>query len=268
MTRTLRFICLAVAALGMFSCSVPKLSYFQGTEDGEVMDLTHNEYVRLKSEDKISILVNSKTPELALLFNLPVYSKGVNSTGAVTTGYSVSSYTVDKNGDIDFPVVGKVSVAGLTREEVADRIKNELRTRNLLNDAVVTVEFINMNFSILGEVSKPGRYSIDKDNVTLMQAIGMAGDLTINGRRENVLVQRMDNGKLVNYRVDLRDLDNLVSSPAYNIQQDDVIYITPNDRKMRESTVNGNNIVSTSFWISISSLLVTATNLIVNIANK
>lgn len=265
MTRALRFVCLAVAAFSIFSCSVPKLSYFQGTEDGEVMDLTHNEYIRLKPEDKISIVVNSKTPELALLFNLPVYSRGVSSNGAMTSGYSVSSYTVDKNGEVDFPVVGKVGVAGLTREEVAAKIKDELRSRNLLNDAVVTVEFIDMNFSILGEVSKPGRYSIDKDNVTLLQAIGMAGDLTINGRRENVLVQRMENGRMVNYRVDLRNLESLVNSPAYNIQQDDVIYVTPNDRKMRESTVNGNNIVSTSFWISISSLLVTMANLIVNL---
>ncbi len=267
MTRTLRFLCLLLTALGLFSCSVPQLSYFQGTEDGDILDLSGSEVIRLKPEDRISIIVNSKTPELAQLFNLPVYSKGITASGAINTGYSVSSYTIAQDGTIDFPVLGKIQAAGLTRQEIAANIKDDLIGRNLINDAIVTVEFVDMSFSILGEVNRPGRYNIDRDNLTLLQAIGMAGDLTINGLRENILVQRTVDGKMINYRLDLTDLDELVKSPAYSIQQNDVIYVTPNDRKMRESTVNGNNVVSTSFWISLSSLAVTIANLIVNSIN-
>jgi polysaccharide export outer membrane protein len=218
--------------------------------------------IQLRPNDKISILVNSKDPLLTNLFNLPVVQKYAG--GLNTNAYNLAGYTLDKDGNIDFPVLGKVTVAGLTREAVAVKIKQELITQNLVKDPVVTVEFMNLTVSVLGEVMRPGRFGIDKDRVTLFDALALAGDLTIYGKRDNVLIQRMEeDGKLLTYQVNLNSGRDIYASPAYYLQQDDVIYVEPNSTRARQSTVNGNNVRSTSFWMSLASLLTTIIVLIV-----
>ena len=132
----------------------------------------------------------------------------------------------------------------------------------MINDPVVTVEFSNLYISVLGEVNNPGRYGIDRDKITLLDAIGMAGDLTIYGKRQNVVVMREEEGKQLFYRVDLTSVDDLYSSPVYYLQQKDVVYVEPNETRARQSTVNGNNVRSTSFWVSIASLLTSVAVLI------
>ncbi|MDR0657947.1 MAG: polysaccharide export protein, partial [Mediterranea sp.] len=151
----------------------------------------------------------------------------------------------------------------MSREEVAAFIKETLKSGNLINDPVVTVEFMNLSVSVMGEVNNPGRYNIDKDNITILDALSMAGDLTIHGIREKVLVQRNENGVQRTYEVNLCSAEQLYSSPVYYLQQNDVLYVEPNATKARQSTVNGNNIRSTSFWISLASLLTTITVLFV-----
>ena len=145
----------------------------------------------------------------------------------------------------------------MTREKVAAHIKQELQSRDLVKDPVVTVEFMNLSVDVMGEVNRPGRYSIDKDNITILDALSQAGDLTIYGKREKVLVLRNENGKQRVYGINLCSADHIYSSPAYYLQQNDVVYVEPNDTKARQSTVNGNNVRSTSFWISLASLLTT-----------
>ena len=117
-------------------------------------------------------------------------------------------------------------------------------------------------------MARPGRYAIDKDAMTLLDALGAAGDLTIYGRRDRVMVLRDENGKARTYEVDLCSASDLLSSPAYYIRQNDVIYVEPNDVRARQSTVNGNNVRSTSFWISLTSLAASVTNTIVVIAAR
>ena len=168
-----------------------------------------------------------------------------------------------KYGNIDFPVLGHIHVAGMTREEIALCIKEELISKNLVKDPVVTVEFMNLTVSVLGEVANPGRFNIDKDRLTLLDALSMAGDLTVYGKRENVLVQREENGKKTLYRVNLNSGYDLYASPVYYLQQNDIVYVEPNSVRARQSTVNGNNVRSTSFWLSLASLLTTITVLIV-----
>ena len=177
----------------------------------------------------------------------------------------VSGYTVDSDGYIDFPVLGKILVAGLTREEAEETIKEELLDSRQIKDPVVIIEFMNLGFSILGEVNKPGRYKIDRDRFTVLDAIGLAGDLTINGRRDNVLLVRHDGSKDHTYTMNLMDARKLYASPAFYIQQGDVIYVTPNDKRIRESTVNANNVRSTSFWISLTSLLTSVGLFVLNL---
>lgn len=265
---------LSALVLMMASCSTPKeISYFQDLSSVEGQRLSGAKEITVRPKDKISVIVNCKTPELTALFNLPYVTQrlGENNSSTIASGYSqgyISGYTVDDHGCIDFPVLGEVSVAGLTRDEIAAEIKRELREQGQAADAVVTVDFMNLYYQVLGEVAKPGRYAIDKDAVTILDAIGTAGDLTIYGRRDRVKVLRDENGKMRTYELNLCSASDLISSPAYYIRQNDVIYVDPNDVRARQATVNGNNVRSTSFWISLTSLAASVTNTIVVIATR
>ena len=143
----------------------------------------------------------------------------------------------------------------MTREEVAAYIKKELQSHDLIKDPVVIVEYMNLSISVMGEVNRPGRYNIEKDELTILDALSQAGDLTIFGKREKVLVLRKENGKQRVYGINLCSGEHLYTSPVYYLQQNDVVYVEPNETKSRQSTVNGNNVRSTSFWISLASLL-------------
>ena len=194
------------------ACSTThQTNYFQDLHPGEseqkvVSPLT----VKIRPGDQISILVNSRDPQLTNLFNLPILSQQV---GQVSQGSGssrgLSGYTVDDRGEIDFPVLGKIHVAGKSRSEIAAFIKDALITGNYVKDPVVTVEFMNLTISVLGEVNNPGRFNIDRDQMTLLDAISMAGDLTIYGKRDKVMVLREENG--AQHRPLLRQPDVCVS---------------------------------------------------------
>ena len=248
-------------------CAAPKnVTYFQDIQE-ETIPLPSNGQITIQPEDKLTIIVKTMDPALSALFNLEVISDRVGEgafSGAQGRGnfrnlenYSagLAKYTVTPEGYIDFPVLGNIKVAGMTRSELAGFIKGELMGRELAKDPVVTVEFANMGISMLGEVTAPGLYGINQDRINLLEAISMAGDLTILGQRENVAVIREVDGQVKTYRVDLTNFKELANSPVYYLQQGDIIYVEPNANKKRQTTTNGNNIVSTSFWISVASLL-------------
>ena len=237
------------------SCSSSKrIAYFQDLKPGESELFTSlsPHYIKVLPGDKITILINSREPQLAELFNLAITAKAIGTT---SNNSGILSYTVDLEGYIEFPVLGAINVNGKTRKEIASLIKEELISRELLKDPVVTVEFANLCISVLGEVKTPGRYSIDRDKVTLLDAIGMAGDLTIYGKRDKVFVLRENGGTRYSYSVNLCSAEDLFSSPAYYLQQNDIVYVEPGNVRANQSTVNGNTIRSTSFWISVTSLI-------------
>lgn len=255
------FIPLLAVLLLMASCATTKkITYFQDIQvvsDSTAMPALPPD-ITLRPDDKISIIVNSKDPELTALFNLPYVSRilGQQSDYLSNSNQGASGYIVKNDGTIDFPVLGSVSVEGKTRDEVAAYIKNQLITQNLVNDPVVTVEYVNLQFAVMGEVKSPGSYKIARDRITLLDALSQAGDMTINGRRDNVLVIRPDaTGKLYAYQVDMRSFESVVKSPVYYIHQNDYIYVEPSKKKANESTVNANTVTSVSFWISVTSLL-------------
>ena len=244
------------------SCDVSKrITYFQDIQDYQLATGTEEQptpEIRLRPEDKISIIVNTKVPELTTLFNLPYTARilGQSSEYLGSNSQGCSGYIIKVDGTIDFPVLGVVQAAGKTRDELSDYIKSELINRNLVNDPVVTVEFVNLQFSVMGEVKVPGSYKITRDHITLLDALSMAGDMNINGKRDNVLVLRPNpEGKLIAYIVDMRSFDKVQHSPAYYIHQNDYIYVEPNKKRANESTVNANTVQSASFWISVVSLL-------------
>lgn len=244
------------------SCNTyKKITYFQDIQNyidtTEVVEKGIS-VIRLQPEDKISIIVNTMDPELTTLFNLPYTSRvlGSNSEAVSYTNHGTSGYIIKADGTIDFPVLGSVQAAGKTREELASYIKSELIAQNLVKDPVVTVEYINLQFSVMGEVNSPGSYKISRDYVTLLDAISMAGDMTINGRRDNVLILRPDSvGAVKAYNVDMRSFAELQKSPVYYIHQRDYIYVEPNKKRANQSTVNANTVQSASFWISVVSFL-------------
>ena len=253
------------------ACSAPQnLEYFQDLNNGTNMKPSVYSPITLTPGDQITVIVNARDPQVAAMFNLPYYTNRIGSTQAVTannqvgssSAQNISGYTVDTNGQIDFPILGKVKVAGLKREEVASLLKEKMVASGQIKDPTVTVEFQNLGFSVMGEVTRPGRYKIDRDQFTILDAISLAGDLTINGRRENIaLIRHTANGD-ESYRIDLTNSQALYQSPAYYVQQGDVVYVAPNDKRKRESTVNGNNVLSAPFWISVASLLTSVAVLI------
>lgn len=250
------------------SCKVPQdIVYLQDVD-------SHSEWkpdvindIRVQPGDKMSILVSSRTPELCSIFNLTAARNyvGSGSTGISSgTGNNQSSYfTVNTSGEINYPVFGKLKIAGMTRSEISEFIANKIIEGDYVRDPVVTVEFVNLGFSILGEVKNSGYKTFNKDRITILEALAMAGDLSITGRRDNILVIRTDeNGISHNHRIDLRDSYRLYTSPAYYIQQNDVIYVEPNETATLNSTVNGRQSRTPSFWISLFSFGVTLAILI------
>lgn len=152
------------------------------------------------------------------------------------------------------PTLGRINLKGLTRSEAAAKIQEQLRDGQL-RDGVVTVTAYDQYVTIMGEVTKPGRVNINHDNMTILDAIGQAGDLTIQGCRENIKVIRQEGGETKVYYVDLRSKD-VFSSPVYNLQQNDIVYVSPNKVKMGQSTNNDNSVRSISTWLSVSSVLI------------
>lgn len=246
-----KILSLTLMVLAAVSCSTPKeISYFQDLQAGVTeLAITDPVEIKVSPKDKLSILVNSQDQKLNELFNLQ------NTSGNTSSNRIELGYTVDTQGFINFPVLGKVKVGGMTREQIAEYLTGQLKEKELIKDPVVTVEFINLGVSVLGEVNNPGRIKIERDNMTILDAISEAGDLTIYGKREKVLVLRQENGRQRVYGVNLCSAEHIYSSPVYYLQQNDVVYVEPNDTKSRQSTVNGNTVRSTSFWISLASLI-------------
>ena len=247
---------LGIALLSATSCGTPKdVAYFQDLNNNPDTVITlQNRVITVKPTDKIYIGVKSKDPQISQLFNL---IGGTTGSSANDMSQDAYYYTVDSKGDIDFPVVGKIQVAGLTREEIAEKVKKSLVDASLVKDPTVTVSLSNLHYSMMGEVAKPGQYAIEEEKVTILDAISKAGDLTIQGKRNDVMVLRQENGHQKIYKINLCSGRDIFNSPAYYLQQNDVVYVTPNDTKKRSSTLNGNTVQSTGFWLSISSLLVT-----------
>jgi polysaccharide export outer membrane protein len=215
--------------------------------------------ISIQPQDMLSIVVSSKEPELALPFNLPIIS--YQGVGESYMGQQrLLGYTVNRDGDIDFPVLGKLHVEGLTRYRLEQFIKEKIIAEGYIKDPVVTVQLMNLRVTVNGEVTRPGTYEIKNDHITLFEALSMAGDLTIYGRRDNVKVIREKNGERTAYQADLRTA-NIFESPVYYLQQNDIIYVTPN-RYRSNQTNNAGQVQQINLWISIASFIMSVAVLV------
>ncbi len=229
------------------SCYAPKnIAYFQDREPGtskEVDDIIAEPF-KLRPGDRISIYVKSRNSQLSEQFN-QVLGMGQSIMGGTRGGY-----VIDDNGEIDFPVLGKLKVAGKDRQETIDYLTDLLRNSHLVDDALVTVEYTGLYVTILG-ANGGRRVNIDKDKLTFFEFLGQIGDLGIDAKRQNVLVIREEDGIRSQYEIDLCYMENVYSSPAYYVHQNDIIYIEPNNKVKRNSTVNGNLFQTWGFWTGI-----------------
>ena len=262
--KILLFFIAAVSVLA--SCSTTAdIAYFQNKAVNQPEKIDKQAGIVIQPKDMISIVVSSRNPELVAMFNLPLVSYQAGGELEISAGQQrLMGYVVDNEGYIEFPVLGRIKVEGYTRWELAKLIKKRLVEDGYLSDAVVTVEFLNFKISVLGEVTSPGSFVIEGDKVTVLQALSLARDLTIYGKRDNVSVIREKDGERVIYQIDLTDVD-LFKSPAYYLQQNDVVYVEPSEIKARQSTIDDKGLRLTSILVSSGSLLVSLATLIVNL---
>jgi polysaccharide export outer membrane protein len=240
-----------------FSNCVSKKNVIYLQNDEIDQEKVSNNYVTVfKPDDLLLISVVSQNAEAAIPFNLPAVITSTSSNSAVGQA-SQLPYLVDSKGEIDFPILGKIKIAGLTREEAIELLKERL-SPTYLKKPNIYIRITNFKVNIQGAVNMPGTYTIPNERVTILDALSLAGDLQISGKRDNVLVVREENNKKVEYRVDLRSR-KLYTSPVFYLQQNDNIYVAPNYASIQSASSNAN----TSLFVSITGLVITIASLLI-----
>lgn len=242
----------------LMSCgSVKDITYFQGSDDiteAERENFEKKYEVVINANDNLLITVNSINPEAVAIFNMVDLSK---STYATTISYQ--GYLVDSDGFINFPVIGKVNVGGLTKKQAIELLEGKIS--QYVERPTVNIRFMNFKVSVLGEVNRPGSFNIEDEKITILEALSRAGDMTIYGKRDNVLIVRENEGVKEFARINLKSVD-VFTSPYYYLKQNDVVYVQPNAAKASSSEYS-------SFWplalsgvstlVSIATLVITLT---------
>ena len=243
--------------------SQKQISYLQDVPDDYRQKITQDYDLRIHPDDLLSIMVNSKDPELAVPFNSATsYNSltGTNISGAANS-QALQMRTVDENGMLEMPVIGKIECKGKTRSELAQAIAEKIIDGGYINDPTVNVQFADMKISVIGEVARPGHYDVTRDKVSIFDALAMAGDMTVYGVRSEVAVTReVDGVRTIEY-LDLTSTD-IFNSPAFYLQQNDVVYVKPNKYKAQTGEISQNrnfylSLVGTA--ISVATLIVTLT---------
>lgn len=257
---------MAVAAMTMAftGCvSYKNVPYFQNADSISYAASRGLHSVKIMPKDVLSVNVTTSDREVSSQFNQLTYNTMQNGNRNISSGSgSLMPYTVDNDGTINFPIIGRIKVQGMTRRECEDKIASLIKPYLSTNETPsVVVEIQSFNITVLGEVSSPGVKSINSEKYSILQAIGAAGDLTIYGKRNNVLLIREDeNGQKSTHRLNLNDA-NIINSPYFYVQQNDVVYVEPNKAKARNSDI-GN---STSLWFSATSIVISLASLLYNI---
>ncbi|WP_040281924.1 polysaccharide biosynthesis/export family protein [Psychroserpens damuponensis] len=238
----------------MSSCGSRKdIIYFQDEPitDQSLSELDNNYEIRYKPNDILTIDVSSQNTESVLPFNLPAVAYNNTNAGATEqTTVLRQTYLLDPQGNIEFPTLGTIKLGGLTRTEATEMFKEKIG--EYVNEFIVNIRLINFTITVSGEVKNPGNFTVQGERISLIQALGLAGDLTIYGKRDNIFLIREIDGKKKYAKYDLTSI-NVVNSPVYYLSQNDIIYVEPNNSKVRTSTYNPN----TGVLISAVSLLAT-----------
>ncbi len=258
----MKYIYLLLITLSVFSCDVKKKIIYFNNVNSQNDSINKNQQSNIprytlvfKKDDLVYIDVNSADIESLKPFMKEDMSAGNQMPGYINGVSAKGGYLIDENGKINFPLIGEIHLADLTRPQATLLIQSKLR--EFINDAIVTLRIQNFKITILGDVKVPGTYNIPNERLTLIEAIGLAGDLNITGVRNNVLVIREENGNKKEYRIDLTKND-IFTSPVYYLNQNDVVYVEPNRAKRNTSIVSS----TAGIFISVASLVITTINVI------
>jgi len=245
------YLLLLIIGVFITSCaSKQDVVYFQDAQEYETIISDNSHVNTFKIDDVISINVSTLDSEASLPFNV---FKGVMANGSRPEQLD---YIIDKNGNIDFPVLGEIKIVGLTPEETKNLLKEKLQP--YLKDPIINIRLVNFTVTVLGNVNSPGTYPVNGEQITVLEAIGLANDLNIKGMRKNVLVIRDFNGTKVYTRIDLTTKEAL-NSPVYYLTQNDVVYVEPNNSAIKTSSLDNR----ASIAISVASLLITTALILV-----
>lgn len=261
--NVISFSIFALMILILASCAgSKKVAYFQNAVDGVVKQSEGLYDAKIMPKDILTITVSTTNPEAATPFNLTI-SNTLNATGQMYSGSGVlQTYLVDNNGEIEYPVIGKIKVAGLTKNECQELVKSKIKAFLAEDeDPIVTVRMSSYRVTIIGEVRSPGVIPVGTEKMSILEALASAGDLTIYGKRDNVMLIREEaNGQKTVHRLNLNDA-NIISSPYYYLQQNDIVYVEPNGVQAKNSAIGS----STTIWFSFVGIVTSVASLLVNI---
>jgi polysaccharide biosynthesis/export protein len=230
-----RFIGFALISVLLVSCSTPgKIAYFERVQDASFKSTLANVEAPIQRNDILTISISSLNAEASAMFN-PA-SAAVTRIASASGGETIAGgYLVNPEGNIQLPILGNVTAAGLTKKQLKESITNILLDKKLLVDPIVDIRYLNFEVTVIGEVARPTVITVPSEKISMIKALGLAGDLTIYGRRDNVLLIREENGQRVTRHINLNSADFL-SSPYYYLQPNDVVYIEPNKTKIASSS--------------------------------
>ena len=264
MSHKINYVILSILTVMLYSCSSPKnVAYIQNSD---YIDFSRSEYLydaRIMPKDILTITVNTVNPEASAPFNLMVYNTLRSTTSSIgSTGGSLQTYLVDNNGCIEFPVVGSLEVGGLTKSQCEKLIHDKIqRYMNVEENPVVTVRMSNYKISVIGEVNRPGMFTVGNEKINIFEALAQAGDLTIYGVRDRVkLIREYSKGHKEVYTLNLNNAE-IINSPYYYLQQNDIVYVEPNSVKAKNSSIGQ----STTLWFTATSILISLTSLLYNV---
>jgi polysaccharide export outer membrane protein len=246
-----KFSLFTFLTLIFFSCASKKnIVYFQESSSNQTLTAFNP---KLEENDMISINVFCLDNQCA---NFTISNASSTNNRGYSNGYpAINGYLISQDGEIDFPLIGKIKVIGLSLKETEELLKEKLSI--YVKNPIVNIQIINFKITILGDVRSPGTFLVPNERITLLEAIGLAGDLNISGKRNNILVVRVENNSKKEYRIDLTKKD-LFTSPVYYLKQNDIVYIEPNKAKINSSAVSS----SAGIILSLASLFITTINLI------
>ena len=263
--KVFKLLCMIVLTALTGACtSYKKVPYLQNSETVDLSQLPKSLYdAKIMPKDLLTITVSTTDPQAAVPFNLTIPNAiSLSQSNNLTSQPVLQQYLVDNDGNIDFPVLGKLHIGDMTKTDVEKMIQQKLQPY-LKETPIVNVRMVNYKISVLGEVTRPGTFTVSNEKVNIFEALALAGDMTIWGQRDNVKLMREDSqGERKIVELDLNDA-NVIGSPYFSLQQNDVVYVTPNQKKAKNSDVG----TQTSFWFSGVSILISIATLIVTLTN-
>lgn len=251
------------------SCSVPKdVTYFQGVDQltpEQISQMTQTYVTKICPDDLLTITVTGWDPSVLTPFNPPVYSFAAQGEEKVQSSQQLQTYLVNKDGTINFPILGKVQAAGLSKQELAENLR--IAIDKYAKDVNVNVQIVNFKITVMGEVVRPGAVSIKNDRISILDLLGSVGDLTINANRKNVLVIREKEGVKEFGRLDLTD-PAIFTSPYYYLKQNDVVYVEPNKAKKKNARYSQAQQYSITVFSSILSTISVITTVVLAVSKS